>query len=209
LRNELLRRERDKMPKLEALPVAKLREYYDAHKSELGEPERRRVGHIVMKNRAQAEQVLAMAKGATPAQWGALVGSHSLEPQRAAPGGAEVAPLELAGDLGLVSAPGSERGENPGIAEPVRAAVFEIKAVGEVFDGVVENEGKFHVVRLMGISAARERSFEEAERTIRVRVLQEMIEQSERQLLAELRQSIPVTINEAALQRVKPPAPAP
>lgn len=204
LREEVLRRQRHDLPKLEELPMADLRKYYDSHKSEFVEPERRRVGHIVLKDRQQAEKVLADAIKASPAQWGQLVKSHSI-----APAGGGDTPLELSGDLGLVSAPGQERGENPNVPEPLRAAVFQLKNVGDVHDKLVEDEGRWHVVRLMGISAARDRSFTEAERTIRVHLLRQLVEKSEDELLDKLRASIPVSINEAALAQVEVPAKAP
>jgi len=204
LREEVLRRRRESLPKLEDLPMGKVREYYDAHRSELREPERRRVGQIVLKDRSQAEQVLAQARTATPVQWGELVTRNTKQ----AP--SPDVPVELLGDLGFVSAPGEEFGANPKVSEPVRAAVFKLQGVGQVFEGLIEHEKEFYIVRLMGISAARDRSFAEAERTVRVRLLQETIEQSERAFVEELRKTTPVTINEAALHQVDaPPDPKP
>jgi parvulin-like peptidyl-prolyl isomerase len=145
-------------------------------------------------------QILTQARSATPAQWGELVkrNSSSTEPT------AET-PSELAGDLGFVSAPGVERGANLNVPEPLRQAVFKLREVGQVYDQLVESDHQFHVVRLMGISPERDRTFADAERTVRVKLLQDMVEKSERALLDELRQKTPVTINEAALNRVKPP----
>ncbi len=202
LREELLRRRRETLPKLEDLPMGEVRAYFDSHRDELREPERRRVGHIVSKDRAKAEQILAQARTANPAQWGELV-------KRNTPGVADdpanPIPLELAGDLGFVSAPGSERGANLNVPEPLREAVFKLNQVGQVYEQLVAYEREFHIVRLMGMSAARDRTFAEAERTVRVKLLQEMIDKNERTLLDELRQKTPVTINEAALSRVKTP----
>lgn len=203
LREEVLRRQSHDLPKLEELPMAQLREYYDSHKSEFAEPERRRVGHIVLKDRQQAEKVLAQAIKASPEQWGQLVKSNSVA------AASSDAPLELSGDLGLVSAPGQERGENVNVPEPLRAAVFQLQTVGDVYDKLVEHDGSWHVVRLMGLSAARDRSFTEAERTIRVHLLRQLVEKSEDELLDKLRASIPVSVNEAALAQVETPAKAP
>jgi parvulin-like peptidyl-prolyl isomerase len=197
LREEVLRRRRETLPKLEELPMGDVRAYYDSHRDELREPERRRVGHIALKDRAKAEQVLAQARTATPAQWGELVKRNATQPEQGD------VPIELAGDLGFVSPPGTERGSNLNVPEPLREAVFKLSAVGDVSQQLVLHEGEFHVVRLMGISAARDRTFAEAERTVRVQLLQEMVAKSERALLDELRKTTPVTINEAALSRVK------
>jgi parvulin-like peptidyl-prolyl isomerase len=202
LREEVLRRRRETLPKLEDLPMGEVRAYYDSHRNELREPERRRVGHIVVKDRVKAEQILTQARNATAAQWGELVKRNTTAP---ADPGTEI-PAELAGDLGFVSAPGEERGGNLNVPEPLRQAVFKLTKVGEVYEQLVEAEHQFHVVRLMGISAARDRTFAEAERTVRVKLLQDMIEKSERALLDELRQKTPVSVNEAALSRVKTPS---
>jgi parvulin-like peptidyl-prolyl isomerase len=182
--------------------MGEVRAYYDRHRNELREPERRRVGHIAVKDRAKAEQILAQARSATPAQWGELVKRNT--PPAADPT-AEV-PAELAGDLGFVSAPGDERGGNLKVPEPLREAVFKLNGVGDVYAQLVEADRQFHVVRLMGVSAARDRTFAEAERTVRVKLLQDLIEKSERALLDELRQKTPVSVHEAALNRVKIPS---
>lgn len=201
LREELLRQRRETLPKLEELPMGEVRAYYDKHRDELREPERRRVGHIATADRAKATQILAQARTATPAQWGELVKRNSPATEPAAE-----TPSELAGDLGFVSAPGAERGGNLNVPEPLRQAVFKVSGVGQVYDQLVESDHEFHIVRLMGISAERDRTFAEAERTVRVKLLQDLVEKSERALLDDLRQKTPVTINEAALNRVKPPA---
>jgi parvulin-like peptidyl-prolyl isomerase len=211
LRDELLKRLRDNQPKLEEIPLDKVRSYYEAHRGEFREPERRRVSHIVLRDRAVAEEVLQKAKKATPAEWGELVERYSLDRGQSLDEdpNAPKPPPELAGDLGLVSAPGSDRGENPRISEPVRAAAFKLNDLGQVYDQLVADGGQFHIVRLMGKSGARDRTFVEADRAIRVQILQEMIDQSEKDLLAELKKTIPVEINEAALGQVKMPEPPP
>jgi parvulin-like peptidyl-prolyl isomerase len=206
LRDEMLRRQKNNLPKLEDLPAARLHEYYDAHRNELREPERRRVSHILLHERSEAEQVLSQAKTASPEQWGDLVKRYSLDKSSSISADKQDdKPQELTGDLGLVSAPGSERGENLSVPEPVRKALFTLNKVGQVYDGLVEYNDELHIVRLMGISPERDRSFAEAERTIRVRVLQEIAEQKEAELIADLKKTIPVTINEAALAQIKVP----
>jgi hypothetical protein len=77
-------------------------------------------------------------------------------------------PVELSGDLGIVGPPGHPRGANPRVSEALRAAVFKIGKSGEVLPELVEEDGKFHVVRLTGLTPPRERTYAEAERSIRV-----------------------------------------
>jgi parvulin-like peptidyl-prolyl isomerase len=204
LREDVLRMVRAEAPAASEIPEAEVRAYYDKHRDEFRDPERRRVAHIVVADEAKAKQVLELAKKASPVEWGKLVKEHSLEKLPAA---AVTGPLELAGDLGIVGPPGVAKGDNPRVSEPVREAVFKIDAVGGVFDGVVKEGTKFHVVRLTGKTEARDRTFAEAERTIRVAILQERMQEAEARLEKELRARFPVKIDEKALEKVEVGAP--
>jgi parvulin-like peptidyl-prolyl isomerase len=201
LRDTLLREVRESLPAPATIPEAEVRAYYDAHRAEFREPERRRVAHIVLGDEAKAKRVLELARKATPTEWGRLVMEHSLD-KPAKP--VATAALELAGDLGIVEPPGS--GEpNPKVPEPVRKAVFEIGEVGGVFGSLVAADGKLHVVRMAGKTAARDRSFAEAERTIRVSILQDKLKNAEDELEARLRKKYQVRVDDVALAKVKVP----
>ncbi len=206
LRDSLLAQAKKDLPPPGDIPADKVRAFYDAHKDDFRDPARRRVAHLVVKDRAAATRLLAEARKATPLHWGELVAKSSVE---AAPKGAPGIAPEMAGDLGFVSAPGEKSGDNPRVPPAVRAAIFEIDEVGHVLDRAVEVDGTFHVLRLTGKVDAHERSFAEAERSIRVRILQDMIAAREKQLETELRAAFPVTIDDQALSAVQVPgAPA-
>lgn len=184
-----------------------VRAYYEAHKDDYLEPERRRVSQIVVTDRKKAEDILEKAKAITSAgEWGKLVIEHSEEYK-----GKEYAgPAEMAGDLGLVGPPAERRGANPRVPDAMRAAVFQVPAVGQMVDRVIEGEkGTFHVVRLIGLNAAHTRSYAEAERTIRILMSQQEVAAREKQLEAELREKFPVTIDDKALAEVEMPKPEP
>ena len=85
----------------------------------------------------------------------------------------------------------------------VRAAVFEIDAIGHVLDRVVSSEARFHLVRMVGKSDAHERTLPEADRAIRVILMQAKIDMREKELEAALRRQFPVTIDGKALARVE------
>lgn len=210
LRDQLLEDVRKGGAAPDEIPEAELRAYYDRHKDEFAEPERRRVAAIVVNSAVEARTVLAKAAKASPADWGKLVEQHSA-PKRA-PGG-PTPPAELAGDLGIVGPPGHPRGNNPRVPEPVREAVFKIPAPGTTHTDVVEADGKFYVVRLTSKTAARERKYEDSSRAIRTAVVQARIRDREAALEKELRGRFPVKVDEAALATVavpsaKPPAQA-
>lgn len=208
-REELLRRLRDAQPGLDELPTSEVKAYYDANPDQFADPERRRVAVIAVRSAARAKELLKQARDADAQAWGRLVREHSGHSGERPRGGSDVArpPLELAGDLGLVSAPGQERGANPEVPEAVRGAVFQIAKPGEVAAEPAHEAGWYYVVRLVNITPARARSFSEAEATIRARLLRERILQAERELVKKLREDVPVRVNEAALEKLKHAAP--
>jgi parvulin-like peptidyl-prolyl isomerase len=205
LRDELLTRVRAAVPSPNDIPDADARRYYDEHRDDFREPERRRVAHIAVGSEAEAKAVLDKALTASPADWGKLVAEKSRDP-RGKPSTA--LPPELAGDLGIVGPPGQARGENPNVPEPLRAAVFEIDKLGGVLPRPVAAGGAFHIVRMTGKTDARDRTFTDAERSIRVALVQERIRAREAELEAELKKKYPVTIDEVALAKIPLPAPS-
>ena len=205
LRDQLLEEIKKSSPAANDVPEADLRAYYDAHKDEFAEPERRRVAAIVVDSAGLAKTLLAKAAKATPAEWGQLVEQNSTQKgARPMPS----APTELAGDLGIVGPPGHPRGANPRVPEPVRDAAFKVANVGETFGSVVEYEKKFYVVRVTSKTDGRERKFEESQRAIRTAVVQSRIKEKEQALEKELRARFPVTINQAALTAMPLPPPS-
>jgi hypothetical protein len=192
-------------PSANDIPDAELHAYYDAHKDDFSEPERRRVAAIVLDSQAAAKGVLAKAAKADVATWGQLVEQNAPKQGPRPPVGA---PNELAGDLGIVGPPGHPRGANPRVPDPVRAAAFKIGAVGETYGSVVEADKKFYVLRMTSKTDGRERTFDEAQRAIRTAVVQAKVDEREKALEKDLRQKFPVKVDEAALEKMPMPAPS-
>ncbi|MET0591972.1 MAG: peptidylprolyl isomerase [Polyangiaceae bacterium] len=208
LRDALLAEVKRDLPAPADIPEAEVRAYYEAHRDDFREPERRRVAEIVVKDRETANKVVEKAKQTNAREWGDLYRLHSIVPLGKGPQGQ---PLEMAGDLGLVGPVGDPRGDNPRVLPEVRAAVFEIAQIGEVLPRAVPAKDGFHVVRMLGKSDAHERTLGDADRSIRVSLLQQKIAERETTLEADLRRQFPVTIDEQALAKVEmpPPPPAP
>lgn len=205
LRDELLADVRASVPAPNDISEADARRYYDEHRDDFREPERRRVAHIALASEAEAKAVLEKALGASPSDWGKLVEAKSRDKGGKSSG---ALPPELAGDLGIVGPPGHPRGDNPNVPEPLRAAVFEIDKLGGVLPHPVAAAGAFHIVRMTGKTDARDRSFADAERSIRVALVQERIRAKEAELELELKKKYPVTIDEAQLAKIPVPAPS-
>jgi parvulin-like peptidyl-prolyl isomerase len=206
LRDALLAEVKRDLPAPADIPEAEVRAYYEAHRDDFREPERRRVAEIVVKDRETANKVVEKAKQTNAREWGDLFRAHSIVPLGKGPQGQ---PLEMAGDVGLVGPVGDPRGDNPRVLPEVRAAVFEIAQIGEVLPRPVQAKDGFHIVRMLGKSDAHERSLGDADRSIRVTLLQAKIAEREKALEAELRRQFPVTIDEQSLAKVVLPPPPP
>jgi hypothetical protein len=199
LRDAMLARAREGLPGPNEIADEEVRAYYEAHAPDFKDPERRRVSAVVLGSEAAARALLDTAAHATPVQWGELVRTRSIDPQGRASG----APPDLAGDLGFVAPPGAPHGDNPRVPPEVRVAVFEVGSVGEVLPRPVKAGGKVYLVRLASKTDPHERSLQEAERMIRVKLAQEKAHAAESRLLDELRGQFPVRIDEDALKQVK------
>lgn len=203
LREAMLKEARKGAPSPAEIPEDEVRAYYDAHKGDYQDPERRRLSLLVQKDEPAAKAVLAQAAGSTAQQWGELVRAKSTD------GAAKAnVPVDLAGDFGMVSPPGDPRGENARVPDPVRAAAYDIGKVGDVLQRVVPGgDGRFYLVRLTQKVDAHARTLGEADRSIRVKLAQEKIQQKEDALLASLRGQYPVVVDEQALAKVSVDAP--
>ena len=199
LRDSMLAEARKNAPAPADVPESEVRAWFDAHRAEYKDPERRRISVIVLRDEATARDALAAAKKVTDAsQWGELVRAKSIDPQARAN-----VPVDLAGDVGIVSPPGDPRGENARVPEEVRVAAFAIPEVGGTADKVVSSQNRLFVVRLTQKLPPHERTYEEAERSIRVKLSQDKLRAKEDELLVELRKSVKVEVDEGALSTVK------
>jgi hypothetical protein len=202
LRDAMLKSVRAEVPAPNEIPEVEVRSYYEGHRAEFRDPERRRVSAIVVTDKVAGAVVLEAAKKASPTQWGELVRSKSLDAHAKDPG-----PPDLAGDFGFVAPPDDRGGSNSRVPDEVRAAVFQIGAVGEVLPHVVESGGRGYIVRWSARTEGHDRTFAEAERAIRVRLAQDKIRARQDELLDELRRKYPVEIDEHALAEVHVEAP--
>jgi len=205
LRDELLEDLKQSLPSPQTLPEVEVRAYYEAHRAEFEEPERRRIGAIVVADAALAERLAEQAARATAAEFGELVRRHSLF--RAPPD--ENTPIELEGDLGIVSLEKTKPAADSTIPEPVIRAVFALEKIGDVAPQPVAADGRNYVVRLTGRTERRQRTLAEADRAIRLRLADQKLREAEARLIAEAKQTTRVVIDERALERTPLPAPKP
>ncbi len=198
LRDAMLAEARKGAPTAADIPETDVRAWFESHRADHKDPERRRVSIISLPTEAEALKVLESAKNASDsAAWGELVRTKSIDSQARSN-----VPIDLAGDQGIVAPPGDPRGSNPRVADEVRTALFAIAEVGGIYERVVSAAGRFHVVRLTQKIPPHERSYEEVERSIRVKLAQDKLRAKEEELIAELKKSVKVEIDEASLASV-------
>lgn len=136
-----------------AVTDAEIKSWYDGHKAQYGVPEERRASHILIasekigkdKAKAKAEEVLKEIQK-NPASFADLAKKNSDDPGSAAKGG----------DLGFFG-----RGM---MVKPFEDTTFALKE-GEI-SGTVESDFGFHIIKLTGIHAAKEKPLAEVKAEI-------------------------------------------
>jgi peptidyl-prolyl cis-trans isomerase C len=218
-RDELLARLRASLPRPAELPAADVSRYYQEHRAEFVEPEQRRGAEIVLNDAQLARQVLSEAAAASPDRWRELVQKHApaaaIPPASsgAPPAGDKTAarpPIDVPGDLGFLARE-PDAGDAPSHEAPpaaVREALFRIAPPSGVYPEPVAVDGRHHVVRLVSLREARQRSLAEVDTLIRLRLVERREDEAKRALLGELRRQTAVKVDEAALERIEPVAPA-
>jgi hypothetical protein len=203
-RDALLQKLRDSLPPPGGISADEVKAFYEANQDRYNEPERRRVSAIVTNSKADADKALKAAQKTKNAnEWGELFLKSSVTAPKTK---GQNDPAELLGDLGIVGPPDDPKGGNVKVPDAVRAAVFKIGTVGQVADAIVEAEGKFYVVRLSGLTAGHKRTLQEADRSIRVAILQQRMQELEKKLDEELRAKFPVQVDDKVLHDIKLPA---
>ena len=199
-RDEVLARLRGSLPGPSSLPAAEVSQYYQEHRAEFFEPELRRVAEVVVDDPALARELVRQAAAASPERWLELVRKYA--PQAASPPGDKASPAPGAavpGDLGYLAAQAPQ--PNDPVPAAVRDAAFAIASAGEVYPSPVAAGGRQHVVRLVEVREARQRSLAEVDTLIRGRLLDAREAQARRELLEQLRATTTIEVEPAALDR--------
>jgi peptidyl-prolyl cis-trans isomerase C len=197
LRDAMLREIHRAVPKPEAIDAAEVKAYYDAHLASYAEPERRRLQAIVVATEAEAKRVAATLGPEPSAQrFGEVVKAKSIDVSAKSS-----APVDLLGDVGFVGAPGDDRGSSARVPAEVRAAAAALKGVGSVSEPVKAGSS-FWVVRVTSLSAARARTFDEVEKTIRVALAQDKRVAAEKAKLLALAAEAKIVLDDKALDAV-------
>ena len=154
------------------------RQYYDAHRKELTAPGKRRVSHLVVRTREEAEALRTEA--AAGASFAELVKEHSVDKATANRGG----------DLGWIAA---------------YDAKGELTVVMSLDEGTVSEpiESRFgwHLFVVTAIAPPQPVGYEEARAEIQRKALEKKQRAKRAQWVERLRQSAKISISDSAIQK--------
>lgn len=187
---KLVNQEFDNKVTPDSISEAELRAHYDANLSEYVKAEDVRASAIVLVNRAQAERVMAEAKGdagKTNKGFRDLVAKYSSDEDTKLRGG----------DLRYFT---SDNKELP--AAVVRAA-FALAQVGDVSDVIDVGDDKFYVIKQTNRRKGWTRSFEEVKPSIRNTLFRDKRVAAQKAFIDQLRSKAKIEIDEANLAKVR------
>jgi parvulin-like peptidyl-prolyl isomerase len=188
------------------IPAADLQSYYQSHLDRFQVPPQSRVAMILLplsakavpEKRAEAQQqaeaIRALAAAATgqDASFGMLARTNS----------AHQATRYRGGDLGWQTRAAAAQQWEPPLAD----AMFALQQPGEISPVVTGKDG-LYLFKLMERKEATARPLAEVKDVIAHQLARERATQQEAAMFARLKAGVPIQVNEAVLQRVKPPAP--
>ena len=163
--------------KLSDISDAEITAYYDQNKEEFNKPEQRRASHILFKDKAKAQAVLAKLKAAPT--------DMELFRKLAEQNTQDASTKDRFGDLRFFTKDATAG--DPGPPAAVRAAVFGLAKNGDLAPELVQTEQGFHIVKLTGERAALARTLEDARRLIQNRLWRKKREEAIEKFVADLR----------------------
>jgi peptidyl-prolyl cis-trans isomerase C len=165
-----------------------VKKFYAAHASDFVRPEAVRVSQILVKDRAKAQKVLAVAKALPKGDQKAfrdLVAKESEDPDSKQRGG-DLTQFDRSSTL---------------FPSPVVAAAFALKDIGDLSDLVTTHKG-YVILKLTDRRPAQSRSLDDARLEIQRRLLEEMRAKKKQELVAQARRTIKVEVDEDALAKL-------
>lgn len=186
-----------------AVSTAEMRAYYRTHYHQFNRSEQRRAQHILFSVPAKADaaawekrrkEIMALMpeiKKANEVQGGfsVMVRKYSQD----------TATKDKRGDLGF-SAHTKAGGS---LSKPLADAIFSLKQPTQLAGPIRSSEG-FHIVRLVSVKPAEQKSFSQAKALLRHKVLQQKRTQAYKKYIKSLRQKTKITINQDVLMKIKP-----
>lgn len=184
---QLIKKEVDAKVKLAEITDEEIQAVYDSNPNEFDRPAQVRASSILIKDRSEAEKILAEARKLDIQQFRKVARDKSEDQMRRRDGG----------DLQFFSA------DAENVPKAVRDAAFTMNRVGDVFPNVIKTTEGYHILMLTGKRAALKRTYEQAQRAIRHKLAREKRDAAMEALLERLRKDIDVEVDYDALADVK------
>lgn len=185
---QLVKREVDEPLEGKEITDDEIQAVYEANPDDYSRPAQVRASHIFITERARARKVLSKAKKVDLAGFRALARENSEDGDTKASGG----------DLKFFRA--DEEGAPP---KAIRDAAFTLDKVGALYPELVEEGGGHHIIMLTGKRAPLTRTFEQAKRAIRHKIIRQRKDEAIAELTKRLRQDIEVEIDYEALKEIR------
>ena len=171
-----------------------LRAYYEEHIDSYRKPEKMRARHILISDRAKAEQLLADIEKKEPSQY---------EFRRLAQENSEDEATRLrGGDLTFFPRPSERREDDPEVPDAVAEAAFALEENGDISQELVKTDAGFHVVMRTGHRDKMDLSFEEARDRLVMLVKREQRKEAVEAAIDALKERFPVKLHEEHLKDV-------
>lgn len=181
---------------------SELQAYYNAHRNEFNRPEEVRASDIFIavpkdatddqraELKQKAEKILAEALALTNRRAGFthLIQKYSDLPEKYAKG-----------DTGFFGVEGKPGGIDPRIVE----ATFSLEKNEDISNAVIEAEDGYHILMKNGNRPAYSRPFEQAERDLKRRIINEDVQKRRDELILELKAKAKIVIDENAIDQIQ------
>ncbi|MCU0664553.1 MAG: peptidyl-prolyl cis-trans isomerase [Myxococcota bacterium] len=171
-----------------------LRKYYDENADDYHKPEKARARHILLKDKAEAQKLLAEIKKNKMSQ-------HEF--RRLAQERSEDEETKLrGGDLTFFTRPAEAKEGDPKIDPAIAEATFKIKETGDVAPELVQTEKGYHIVMRTGRREKMDLKFEDAKERLVALVKREDRRTAIETQVKALEQKFPVQLFEENLKYV-------
>jgi peptidyl-prolyl cis-trans isomerase C len=196
---KLMREEFETKLKPEDVPDAEMKKFYEEHTTEYNKPEEVRASAIIVKDKKLADKLAADAKAQQPTDnkgFRDLVLAHSQDEET----------KQRGGDLRFFQQ------DSKDVPPAVVKAAFQLQKTGETA-GPIQTDKGFYVIKQTGRRPAISKTYEEVKRQIQNRIYRDKRTKAMEDFVKNLRDKAKVTIDEAALAKVRvdttPPPPGP
>ncbi len=193
LSNATLRATRANVGAAAAISMADVKAYYDENRARYEQPERYSIWRILCKTRDEAAQVIAAAKkDSTTQAFTVLAREKSLDK----------ATYLRSGNLGFLSSDGASNEAGLHVDPAVVKAATTVRD-GELVPVPVAEGDAFAVVWRRGTVSATRKTLDDAASQIRDTLFRQRLEQSQKQLMVDLRAKNLTALNEALVNTIE------